>query len=210
MKPALTTPSGVQVEQVAEAAFPCVYGDFRIVGFRGRSNGHASEIVVLKIGDISPGTGPPLVRIHSQCLTGEVFHSLRCDCGQQLELALRQIGQEGHGLLIYDPQEGRGIGLLNKLRAYQLQDEGADTVEANEQLGFAADLRSYELAAAVLHALGAPRVRLLSNNPAKVAGLEKAGIEVTERLPCEVPSNDRTADYLRTKKDKLGHILEGL
>ena len=125
-------------------------------------------------------------------------------------MALEQIGREGSGLLVYDPQEGRGIGLLNKLKAYQLQDEGADTVEANEQLGFAADLRSYESAACVLHALGVSRVRLLSNNPSKVAGLEQSGIEVVERIPCEVPSSDRTAGYLRTKKDKLGHILEGL
>jgi GTP cyclohydrolase II len=205
-----TATNGIQLEQVAEAAFPCVYGDFRILGFRGRLNGDASEIVVLKTGEILAEGDAPLVRIHSQCLTGEVFHSLRCDCGEQLEMALRQIGQEGRGLLIYDPQEGRGIGLLNKLRAYQLQDEGADTVEANEQLGFAADLRNYELAAAVLHALGVTRVRLLSNNPAKVAGLEQAGIEVTERVSCEVPRSERTAGYLRTKKDKMGHILEGL
>jgi GTP cyclohydrolase II len=200
----------IQLEQVAEADFPCVYGDFRILGFRGRLNGDASEIVVLKMGDILNEAAPPLVRIHSQCLTGEVFHSLRCDCGEQLEMALRQIGAEGRGLLIYDPQEGRGIGLLNKLKAYQLQDEGADTVEANEQLGFAADPRSYELAAAVLRALGVTRARLLSNNPAKVAGLEQAGIEVSERVPCEVPRSERTAAYLRTKKNKLGHILESL
>jgi GTP cyclohydrolase II len=207
-----TTPTkavAVELERVAEAAFPCSYGDFRIVGFRGRANGNSSEIVVLKAGDLSSEEAP-LVRIHSQCLTGEVFHSLRCDCGQQLAIALKQIGEAGTGLLIYDPQEGRGIGLLNKLKAYELQDAGADTVEANEQLGFAADLRSYELAASVLHALGVTRVRLLSNNPAKVAGLEEGGIEVVERVPCEAPSNDRTTSYLRTKKDKMGHILEGL
>lgn len=207
-----TTPTkavAVELERVAEAAFPCSYGDFRIVGFRGRANGHSSEIVVLKAGDLS-GDEAPLVRIHSQCLTGEVFHSLRCDCGQQLAIALKQIGEAGTGLLIYDPQEGRGIGLLNKLKAYELQDAGADTVEANEQLGFAADLRSYELAASVLHALGVTRVRLLSNNPAKVAGLEEGGIEVVERVPCEAPTSERTAGYLRTKKDKMGHILEGL
>jgi len=207
-----TTPTkavAVELERVAEAAFPCSYGDFRIVGFRGRANGNSSEIVVLKAGDLSSEEAP-LVRIHSQCLTGEVFHSLSCDCGQQLAIALKQIGEAGTGLLIYDPQEGRGIGLLNKLKAYELQDAGADTVEANEQLGFAADLRSYELAASVLHALGVTRVRLLSNNPAKVAGLEEGGIEVVERVPCEAPSNDRTTSYLRTKKDKMGHILEGL
>ncbi len=209
MEPTPITADTAQLEQVADAAFPCAYGEFRILGFRGRANGHASEIIVLKAGDLSANE-VPLVRIHSQCLTGEVFHGLRCDCGQQLEMALEQIGREGSGLLIYDPQEGRGIGLLNKLKAYQLQDEGADTVEANEQLGFAADLRSYESAACVLHTLGVSRVRLLSNNPSKIAGLQQAGIEVVERIPCEVPSSDRTAGYLRTKKDKLGHILEGL
>lgn len=209
MEPAPITADTAQLEQVADAAFPCAYGDFRILGFRGRANGHASEIIVLRAGELSANE-VPLVRIHSRCLTGEVFHSLRCDCGKQLAMALEQIGREGSGLLIYDPQEGRGIGLLNKLKAYQLQDEGADTVEANERLGFTADLRSYELAASVLHALGVSRVRLLSNNPSKVAGLEQSGIEVVERIPCEVPSSDRTAGYLRTKKDKLGHILEGL
>lgn len=209
MEPASIAADTAELEQVADAAFPCAYGDFRILGFRGRANGHAREIIVLKAGDLSANE-VPLVRIHSQCLTGEVFHSLRCDCGEQLEMALEQIGREGSGLFIYDPQEGRGIGLLNKLKAYQLQDEGADTIEANERLGFAADLRSYELAASVLHVLGVSRVRLLSNNPSKVAGLEQSGIEVVERIPCEVPSSDRTAGYLRTKKDKLGHILEGL
>ena len=209
MEPASIAADTAELEQVADAAFPCAYGDFRILGFRGRANGHAREIIVIKAGDLSANE-VPLVRIHSQCLTGEVFHSLRCDCGEQLELALEQIGREGSGLLIYDPQEGRGIGLLNKLKAYQLQDEGADTIEANERLGFAADLRSYELAASVLHVLGVSRVRLLSNNPSKVAGLEQSGIEVVERIPCEVPSSDRTAGYLQTKKDKLGHILEGL
>ena len=209
MEPVSIAADTAELEQVADAAFPCAYGDFRILGFRGRANGHAREIIVIKAGDLS-ASEVPLVRIHSQCLTGEVFHSLRCDCGEQLEMALEQIGREGSGLFIYDPQEGRGIGLLNKLKAYQLQDEGADTIEANERLGFAADLRSYELAASVLHVLGVSRVRLLSNNPSKVAGLEQSGIEVVERIPCEVPSSDRTAGYLRTKKDKLGHILEGL
>ena len=209
MEPASIAADTAELEQVADAAFPCAYGDFRILGFRDRANGHAREIIVIKAGDLS-ASEVPLVRIHSQCLTGEVFHSLRCDCGEQLEMALEQIGREGSGLFIYDPQEGRGIGLLNKLKAYQLQDEGADTIEANERLGFAADLRSYELAASVLHVLGVSRVRLLSNNPSKVAGLEQSGIEVVERIPCEVPSSDRTAGYLRTKKDKLGHILEGL
>lgn len=199
------------VEKVADADFPCRFGDFRILGFRVQGHrGGGDEIVALKMGDFQHAERPPLVRIHSQCLTGEVFHSLRCDCGQQLDLALRKIAEEGLGLLIYDPQEGRGIGLLNKLQAYQLQDEGADTVEANEQLGFGADERNYDLPIAILHYLNLRRVRFLSNNPAKVQALEKAGIEVTERVSCEIPSSGRTADYLRTKKEKLGHLLEGI
>ncbi len=199
-----------EVVQVADAAFPSVHGEFRILGFQGRLNGKEHEVVVLKMGDLAAEGSAPLVRIHSQCLTGEVFDSLRCDCGQQLQLALKKIGDEGRGVLIYDPQEGRGIGLLNKLKAYQLQDEGADTVEANEQLGFEADLRDYSLPMAILRSLGVSRVRFLSNNPAKVSALENAGIEVEERIPCEVPSTTRTEGYLRTKKEKLGHLIESL
>lgn len=199
-----------EVVQVADAAFPSVHGEFRILGFRGHVNGKDHEVVVLKMGDLAAERPAPLVRIHSQCLTGEVFDSLRCDCGQQLHLALEKIGAEGRGVLIYDPQEGRGIGLLNKLKAYQLQDEGADTVEANEQLGFEADLRDYNLPVAILQSLGVSRVRFLSNNPSKVKALEDAGIEVEERIPCEVPSTARTEGYLRTKKEKLGHLIESL
>jgi GTP cyclohydrolase II len=148
------------------------------------------------------------VRIHSQCLTGDVFHSLRCDCRAQLELALEAIAQEGRGLLIYENQEGRGIGLLNKLRAYELQDQGADTVEANEQLGFEADLRGYELAGKILRHFGVPAVRLMSNNPEKIQALERAGVRVAERVPAIVAPVSSTQDYLRTKREKLGHLLD--
>lgn len=204
-----------KIEPVAEAAFPCRFGDFRIFGFRGGASGNAAgatptETVALKLGDFSLPGPAPLVRIHSQCLTGDVFGSLRCDCGRQLNLALEMIAQEGRGLLIYDPQEGRGIGLLNKLMAYQLQDAGADTVEANEELGFEADLRDYDDPIAVMHHFGLRQVRFLSNNPEKVAALEAGGIEVTERVPCEVDLPHQAAGYLRTKKEKLGHLIEGL
>jgi GTP cyclohydrolase II len=192
-----------EVRKVAEADFPSRFGHFRIFGF---SNG-TEEAVVLRLGDITGGA-PPLVRIHSQCLTGDVFHSLRCDCRLQLELALESIGREGRGLLIYENQEGRGIGLLNKLRAYELQDHGADTVEANEQLGFDADLRGYELPAAILRFFGLTAVRLMSNNPEKIQALERAGVRVTERVPCIVAPSESTEDYLRTKKEKLGHLLD--
>ncbi len=198
------------VEAVAEASFPCRYGEFRIYGFRGQGNGKEQEIVVLKMGDLDAAGPAPLVRIHSQCLTGEVFHSLRCDCGEQLSMSLHKIAAEGRGLLIYDPQEGRGIGLLNKLMAYQLQDEGADTVEANEQLGFEPDLRDYQWPVAILRHFNLSRVRFLSNNPAKVRALEAAGIVVEERVSCEVTAGERAAAYLRTKKEKLGHLIERL
>ena len=159
------------------------------------------------MGDIG-GPEPPLVRIHSECLTGDVFHSLRCDCRGQLELALETIAQEGRGLLIYEHQEGRGIGLLNKLRAYELQDQGADTVEANEKLGFDADLRGYELPVAILQYFGLRAVKLMSNNPEKMQALERAGVRVAERVPCIVAPIRSTEDYLRTKKEKLGHLLD--
>ena len=189
------------VRQVAEADFPSRFGHFRICGF---TDG-VEESVVLKMGDL---TGePPLVRIHSQCLTGDVFHSLRCDCRAQLELALQSIAREGRGVLIYENQEGRGIGLLNKLRAYELQDQGADTVEANEQLGFEADLRGYALAGAILAFMGLRAVRLMSNNPEKIQAVERAGVAVTERVPCIVAPVESSEDYMRTKKEKLGHLL---
>jgi GTP cyclohydrolase II len=195
--------------KVAEAAFPTRWGEFRIFGFAGHYADRVEEAVVLKMGDLD-SAGAPLVRIHSECLTGDVFHSLRCDCRAQLELALTRISQEGRGLLIYEHQEGRGIGLLNKLRAYELQDQGADTVEANQQLGFEVDLRSYELPAAILRYFGLTKVRLLSNNPEKVQAVERAGVEVVERIPCLAEPVDSTQAYLRTKKDKMGHLIDGL
>lgn len=197
-----------QVLKIAEAGLPSRFGSFRIYGFEGRTGDGLEELVALTMGDVS-GDPAPLVRIHSQCLTGDVFHSLRCDCRSQLEMALMAVAEEARGLVIYQPQEGRGIGLLNKLRAYELQDEGADTVEANEQLGFEADLRSYELPAAILRYFGVSRVRLLSNNPGKIASLEASGVQVVERVPCLAPSESIQA-YLRTKKEKMGHLLEGL
>jgi GTP cyclohydrolase II len=157
------------------------------------------------MGDIH--SQPPLVRIHSQCLTGDVFHSLRCDCRQQLELALEMIAEAGAGILLYEQKEGRGIGLIAKLRAYELQDQGLDTVEANERLGFKADHREFELPAAVLRAMNVNQVRLISNNPQKVSALENAGIQVVERVPCEPITGERSAAYLKTKKEKMGHLL---
>lgn len=196
-----------KLNKVAEADFPSRFGRFRIYGFEGVRLQETEEAVALKLGDLSAALGPSLVRIHSQCLTGDVFHSLRCDCRSQLELALDQIVKEGRGLLIYEHQEGRGIGLLNKLRAYELQDEGLDTVEANEELGFEADLRDYALPAAILQYFQVKQVRLLSNNPDKVAALERAGIQVVERAPIVVPPLETTAEYLRTKREKLGHLF---
>jgi GTP cyclohydrolase II len=199
--------SGLRLTKVAEAAFPTQFGAFRIYGFEGHAGDLTEEAVVLKMGDLAGGPAP-LVRIHSQCLTGDVFHSLRCDCRAQLEISLRSIAQEGRGLLIYERQEGRGIGLLNKLRAYELQDHGADTVEANERLGFDPDLRSYELPGVILQYFGLKAVRLLSNNPQKVEAVERAGIEVVERVPCLADVLDTRESYLRTKKEKMGHLLE--
>ena len=198
-----------RLEKVAEADFPTQFGQFRIYGFEGHSGGRVEEALALKMGDIG-GDDPPLVRIHSQCLTGDVFHSLRCDCRAQLEIALESIAELGRGLLVYEHQEGRGIGLLNKLRAYELQDQGADTVEANEQLGFDSDLRNYELPGAILRYFGLESVRLLSNNPEKVEAVEKAGVRVAERVPCLADVLDSREAYLRTKKEKMGHLLEGL
>jgi GTP cyclohydrolase II len=196
-----------RLEKVAEANFPSEFGDFRILGFRATTaDGRIEEAVVLKMGDLT-GPEPPLVRIHSQCLTGDVFHSLRCDCRAQLEIALETIAGFGRGLLIYEHQEGRGIGLLNKLRAYELQDHGADTVEANERLGFDSDLRSYILPGAILRYFGVESVRLLSNNPGKVAAVEAAGVAVVERVPCIADPLDTRAAYLQTKRDKMGHLL---
>jgi GTP cyclohydrolase II len=194
-------------KQLASADFPTRWGKFRIYGFRldPVANGKPEEAVALVMGDVH--ASPPLVRIHSQCLTGDVFGSLRCDCRQQLEMALTMIAGEGAGILLYEQQEGRGIGLMPKLQAYELQDSGLDTVEANEKLGFRADHREFALPAEMLKALEVKRVRLMSNNPDKVAALERAGINVIERVPCEVAPSAHTADYLRTKKEKMGHLF---
>lgn len=194
-------------KQLASADFPTRWGHFRICGFRldPSNSGKPEEAVGLVMGDIH--SSPPLVRIHSQCLTGDVFGSLRCDCRQQLELALSLIADQGAGILIYEQQEGRGIGLMPKLQAYELQDSGLDTVEANERLGFKADHREFALPAEILKALGVGSVRLLSNNPDKVSALENAGIKVVERVPCEVAPSAHAEEYLRVKKEKLGHLF---
>ena len=197
------------VQQVASADFPTRWGKFRIYGFRAESgsdgNRRVEEAVALVMGDVQ--SAPPLVRVHSQCLTGDVFHSLRCDCRQQLEMALAMIRDLGAGILIYEQQEGRGIGLMAKLQAYELQDAGLDTVEANERLGFKADQRDFALPGQMLKALGFTRVRLLSNNPDKVEALQRAGVEVVERVPCEVEPSPHAEEYLKTKKEKLGHLF---
>ena len=192
---------------MASADFPTRWGKFRIYGFQGTRNQAqtAEEAVALVMGDVF--SSPPLVRIHSQCLTGDVFGSLRCDCRQQLEMALSMIAQEGAGVLIYEQQEGRGIGLMSKLQAYELQDSGLDTVEANERLGFKADQREFAMPAEILKVLGISSVRLLSNNPDKVAALERAGIRVVERVPCEVSASAHAEEDLKTKKEKLGHLF---
>jgi GTP cyclohydrolase II len=196
------------VRKIAEADFPTRWGHFRIMGFEGLFKGdrRVEEGVALVMGDIH--SAPPLVRIHSQCLTGDVFGSVRCDCRQQLEMALGMIAKAGAGVLIYELQEGRGIGLMPKLQAYELQDQGRDTVEANEELGFKADHRGFQLPATILKSLGLNAVRLLSNNPQKVAALEEAGIKVSERVPCEVEPHASSEKYLKTKKEKLGHMLK--
>jgi GTP cyclohydrolase II len=195
------------IEMVAHAALPTRYGHFTIYGFKGRSP--QEEAVALVRGKLN-AKNLPLVRVHSQCLTGDVLTSLRCDCRAQLELSLRKIGRAASGVLIYLPQEGRGIGLMNKLRAYQLQDGGMDTVEANESLGFAADARDYDFSAQILKKLGATRIRLLSNNPEKVRQLESAGIQVVERVACQPRVSAISRNYLKTKKRKMGHLLKGI
>ena len=194
---------------MANADFPTRWGNFRIYGFeREAVNGKEPKMetaVALVMGDIQ--SAAPLVRIHSQCLTGDVFGSLRCDCRQQLELSLSLIASTGSGILIYEQQEGRGIGLMAKLQAYALQDAGLDTVQANEELGFKADQREFALPADILKLLNVSQVRLLSNNPDKVAALEHAGIQVVERVPCEVEADSHAQSYLKTKREKLGHLF---
>jgi len=195
------------VRAVARAELPTRYGRFTIYGLQGR--GPQEEAIALVRGKLN-GKAAPLVRVHSQCLTGDVLTSLRCDCRAQLELSLQKIGRAPSGVLLYLPQEGRGIGLMNKLRAYELQDGGMDTVQANESLGFAADARDYDFSAKILKQLGATLIRLLSNTPEKVRQLERAGIRVVARIPCQPRISKISRAYLQTKKTKMGHLLEGI
>jgi len=194
-------------DKVPRAKLPTVAGEFIVYGFRDEETGE--EAVALVAGDLQ-GDSPVLVRVHSQCLTGDVLGSVRCDCGDQLHEAMRLIAESGRGVLIYQQQEGRGIGLINKLRAYELQDQGLDTVAANLQLGFEPDQRDYRVPAEILKYLGALRIRLLSNNPDKVLGLEREGIRVEERLSLEIAPVSSTQDYLKIKKEKLGHLLSNV
>jgi GTP cyclohydrolase II len=196
-----------RVSVVARADLPTRFGRFRIAAVKGR--GPQEEAVAIQHGKLKKGTAP-VVRIHSQCLTGDVFTSERCDCRAQLELSLRAIAKAPAGIVLYLPQEGRGIGLINKVKAYELQDQGLDTVEANRKLGFADDARDYDFAAAALKALGVRSVRLLSNNPDKIQQLERAGILVVERIPCRPRTNHHSRAYLRTKQNKMGHLLPGI
>jgi len=195
------------VKRVASAVLPTEFGDFQIHAFENLLD-HQTHVALVR-GEIGDGTGV-MVRVHSRCLTGDVFHSLRCDCGDQLDAALERISTEGRGVLLYLNQEGRGIGLANKLRAYELQDQGLDTVEANERLGFKADQRDYGIGVQILRDLGVRTMRLLSNNPRKLVGIEGYGLAVSEWLPLEIPASDSTRRYLKTKKDKLGHKLSSV
>jgi GTP cyclohydrolase II len=231
----MATKKKIKARVVAQANLPTGFGKFRIAGIEGRGPNEeavavfhgAIDAATSAGGDTGGGTGAaeagnerrgqkgavrkaPLVRVHSQCLTGDVFTSQRCDCRAQLEYSLDKIAKEPSGLLLYLPQEGRGIGLLNKLKAYELQDGGLDTVEANRKLGFKDDLRDYAFAAEALKALGVREVRLLSNNPDKVSQLERAGIRVVERVPCRPRTSEISREYLKTKKSKMGHLLSGL
>lgn len=206
------------IRKVAEADFPTRWAHFRILGFEGildhtepaaatdpTARNKVDSGVALVLGDIH--AAPPIVRIHSQCLTGDVFHSLRCDCHDQLHLALARIADEGAGILLYEEKEGRGIGLMNKLRAYELQDNGLDTVEANLALGYSADLRDFELPAEILRQLGVPAVRLMTNNPEKVKALEDHGIQVVERISAAIPTEPTFERYIQTKHEKMAHLV---
>ena len=201
----------LSVTKIADADFPTRWGHFRILGFEGipepgnPTRKPLESAVALVMGDVY--SAPPMVRIHSQCLTGDVFHSRRCDCHDQLHLALRRIAAEGAGILLYEQQEGRGIGLMAKLRAYELQDRGLDTIEANHQLGYPTDLRAFELPAEILKQLGVNAVRLMTNNPEKVAALVSAGIGVLERVDATIPVEPTFERYLETKREKLGHLM---
>lgn len=194
----------ITVERVATANLPTQFGEFKIAGYRSLNSDE--EFIVLFKGEMQKDV-PTLVRIHSQCLTGDVFGSIKCDCGPQLKKAMELIETEGRGAIVYQQQEGRGIGIINKIRAYALQDEGADTVEANERLGFAVDAREYQQCAEILFDLGLCKVRLMSNNPDKIIALEKAGLKITKRVSIEVEAQEPAAHYLKTKKEKLGHLL---
>ena len=218
LEPYNATMPFTSVTKVAEADFPTRWGHFRILGFEGLIENPAQcndnipapairieSAVALVMGDIQ--AAPPIVRIHSQCLTGDVFHSLRCDCRQQFELAMSMITEAGTGILLYEQQEGRGIGLMAKLRAYELQDQGLDTIEANLELGYEADCRHFELPAEILKYMGLAAVRLITNNPKKVEALEQAGIKVVERISAEVPSEPTNERYLQTKREKMGHLV---
>lgn len=206
-----------RVEKVAEASLPTRWGDFRILGFEGHLAPGAApgpqgkmveEAAALIYG--KPGDQPPIVRVHSQCLTGDVFHSLRCDCRQQLELALDTITAHGAGIIVYEAQEGRGIGLIAKLRAYELQDHGRDTVEANVELGYRADHRDFSLPAEIIKQLGFNKIRLITNNPEKVEAMESRGVRVVERISAEVAAQLTSEKYLAVKRDKMGHLIDSL
>ncbi len=193
------------VHRIAEASLPTPWGDFRIIGYRNDVDNR--EHVALVRGEVE-GEDGVLVRVHSKCLTGDVFHSRRCDCGAQLDAAMRKVVEAGAGVIVYLDQEGRGIGLLNKLRAYELQDQGHDTVEANEALGFPPDLRNYGIGAQILLDLGLHSIRIMTNNPKKLAGLEGFGLEIADRIPLEPSTDERLRPYLETKRDKLGHLIQ--
>lgn len=190
---------------VASSSLPTTWGEFTIHGFEDSTTGE--EHVALTMGNVADGQ-PVLARIHSECLTGDALHSLRCDCGAQLDAAMRAIATEGRGVLLYLRQEGRGIGLINKIRAYSLQDQGADTVEANEQLGFGADMRRYDMLASMLGHLGISHLLLMTNNPRKLQALTDLGITVSNRIPLQTGANPHNAQYLATKADKLGHLFD--
>ena len=193
------------VERVAVANLPTEWGDFRIAAYRSLTTNE--EFVALFKGEMQRDV-PTLVRIHSQCLTGDVFGSTKCDCGRQLHQTMQMINQEGRGAIVYQQQEGRGIGIVNKIRAYALQDQGADTVEANVRLGLEVDLRDYKQCAEILYDLGLCKVKVISNNPLKLRALEESGLKIVERVSIEVDATEDAADYLRTKKEKLGHLLD--
>ena len=192
------------VERAAEASLPTKFGEFRIIGYRSLVSDE--EFVVLTRGAFN-SESPPLVRIHSQCLTGDVFGSIKCDCGQQLEAAMRLIAEEGCGAIVYQLQEGRGIGIINKIRAYALQDKGADTIEANERLGLDVDSRRYEQCAEILLDLGLTNVRLMSNNPEKIQALRSGGLKIAERVPLSIDYHLNLTGYLKTKRERMGHLI---